>query len=53
MTVVRSLERLNMRAFLGVAALLFAVSAALPFACCMSMSKAGMAICGQASPGAV
>jgi hypothetical protein len=46
------MPRLSTRAFFGVAALLFAVSAALPFACCVSMSKAEMAICGQASPGA-
>jgi hypothetical protein len=44
-----TLERLNTRAFLGALALLFAVSAALPFACCASMSKAEMAICGQAT----
>jgi hypothetical protein len=47
-----TLERLNTRAFLGAMALLFALSAALPFACCAPMSKAEMAICGQASPGA-
>jgi hypothetical protein len=47
-----NLGRLNTGAFLGVAVLLFAVSAALPFACCVSMSRAGMAVCGQAPPGA-
>ena len=44
-----TLERLNTRAFLGALALLFAVSAALPFACYASMAKAEMAICGQAT----
>ena len=44
-----TLEHLNTRAFLGALTLLFAVSAALPFACCVSMSKDDMAICGQAT----
>lgn len=30
-------------------AVLFAVSAALPFVCCVSMAKAEMEICGQAT----
>lgn len=47
------MPQLSRRAFFDVSALLFAVSVALPFACCASMSKADMAICGQAALGAV
>jgi hypothetical protein len=46
------LPRLSTRAFFSIAALLFAVSAALPFACCASMAKSEIPICGQASAGA-
>jgi hypothetical protein len=37
------------RAFFGAAALLFVVSAALPFACCAFPSTAAMPVCGPAS----
>jgi hypothetical protein len=48
----RVMPGLSQRAFFAVAALILAVSAALPFACCTSMSKVGTPICGQASRGA-